>query len=266
MSDAAAHPGSSTSAAQVDKAAQRLLLIFLVPLIVIGGLATYTVYLSFRLAQVEHITQKLELLIDQTLIERRFLRGLNYEWSIRQYEQLAKKPNLDPNILIRLAGLYISRGGETEKQKGVRVLKQAEALYPKHWEIYSLLTYVYLLAPETEREALRVAGKGLELNPFDAETHNNIAWLYATTEDKALRNLEKAEHHALEAVQYTLGRKAEYLDTLAEIYFRQAETRRDGALARRAVETITKAIGRERGQLGYLEQQKERFRRGAKGL
>ena len=49
-----------------------------------------------------------------------------------------------------------------------------------------------------------------------AGTHNNLAWLYATTEDKNFRRPWAALEHAYRAVRLTRWRMPNFIDTLAE--------------------------------------------------
>ncbi len=66
------------------------------------------------------------------------------------------------------------------------------------------------------KEAISEYQRALELNPDSGGTHNNLAWLLATSEDPRIRNGRRAVGHALRAVE--LGRTGGWMDTLAAAY------------------------------------------------
>lgn len=72
---------------------------------------------------------------------------------------------------------------------------------------------VVLSAMDRYGEAIRGYERVLRLNPRSAGTHNNLAWLLATTSDAALRNGARAVEHARKAL--ALGMNAAWMDTLA---------------------------------------------------
>jgi len=90
-----------------------------------------------------------------------------------------------------------------------------------------MLTYVYV-STGREEEALGAGEKALALNPLDAQTYNNLAWIYATTSNKELRDLKRAEEYALKAVELTQdthGANLDYIDTLVEVYLKRGRKR-----------------------------------------
>jgi predicted Zn-dependent protease len=62
-------------------------------------------------------------------------------------------------------------------------------------------------------EAIGDYERALAINPKSGGSHNNLAWLLATTPDPALRDGPRALRHAHAALK--LGRTAAWLDTLA---------------------------------------------------
>ena len=66
------------------------------------------------------------------------------------------------------------------------------------------------------REAISEYERALDLNPDSGGTHNNLAWLLATSKDSSIRDGKLAVEHALRAVE--LGRTGAWLDTLAAAY------------------------------------------------
>ena len=65
-------------------------------------------------------------------------------------------------------------------------------------------------------EAIREYVRALELNPDSGGTHNNLAWLLATSQDPRIRDGSRAVEHALRAVE--LGESGAWMDTLAAAY------------------------------------------------
>ena len=53
-------------------------------------------------------------------------------------------------------------------------------------------------------------------SPTTPESHNNLAWLYATCEDPKWHDPGAALEHARRAVDLTHWKQAEFVDTLAE--------------------------------------------------
>ncbi len=68
-------------------------------------------------------------------------------------------------------------------------------------------------------EAVRHYREALGFDQSLALAHNNLAWLYATSDDANFRDPRQALEHALAAVELTKGKQPEYLDTLAEAYY-----------------------------------------------
>ena len=110
-------------------------------------------------------------------------------------------------------------------------LSSAENLDPTYWETYRTLAYIYTVTKKA-REAVEAGQTALKLNDLDANTYNNLAWVYATSDDKSVRNLELALKYANEAVNLTHAQTPEFLDTLAEVHLqRGGEGERDIAMA-----------------------------------
>ncbi|MBZ5515277.1 MAG: rhomboid family intramembrane serine protease [Acidobacteriia bacterium] len=68
-------------------------------------------------------------------------------------------------------------------------------------------------------EAIKHYQEALKLNPNDAVAHNNLAWLYATSEEQQFRDAKGALEHAQKAVELSHWRVAAFIDTLAEANF-----------------------------------------------
>lgn len=72
-------------------------------------------------------------------------------------------------------------------------------------------------------EALAIMQKGMDMGLESWPLLNNLAWLYATAEDPAVRDPAKAMELASKAVAVTRSRNPQVLDTLAEAYFAAGE-------------------------------------------
>lgn len=239
----------------VAKLSRRFLLILVLPLLVILALGAYSIHLTLRIKQVEEHAKILNVLHEMSIVDRFYARTRNYVWASKQYEKLAQQyPH--PDILDRLAGLHTGAGNH---ERALELLEQAKASHAKsatnrQWQTYSILLHLYL-DQKREKEAAKAGETAVKLNEWDDQTYNNLAWIYATSDDKSLQDLDKAKAYALRAVDYTRGRYSSYLDTLAEVHFRRGE-------AADAIATIGKALNVERQAIGNLERQKERFERG----
>lgn len=207
------------------KLASRVFFIFLLPYVVSAVLVVIIFVLSARVKEVE-------LALKLVNIERIWTKDKNYDWAIDQYSRLAKQYNR-AEILVRLGALYFGARPRNETT-ALETLARAKALDREYWQTYSTLAYIHL-AKHNEKEA-RVEGEAaLRLNPFDAQTYNNLAWLYATSADLEIRNLEKAKAYAEKAVWLTRETQPNYLDTLAEVYFRSGQTEQAREQLRKAI-------------------------------
>lgn len=65
--------------------------------------------------------------------------------------------------------------------------------------------------------------EAIRLNPEFARAHNNLAWLWVSSEDPSLRKPQAALEHAEKAVHITERMEAGPLDTLAEVYYNLGE-------------------------------------------
>jgi tetratricopeptide (TPR) repeat protein len=115
-----------------------------------------------------------------------------------------------------LGVLYFEVDRDKNKNKAIQALDKAKQLDPMYWEIYRNLTYIYV-ATGGEKNAIENGEQALKLNQNDAKTYNNLAWVYATSKDQTLRNLERADDYAKKANMLTGGELPEVLDTLAEV-------------------------------------------------
>jgi membrane associated rhomboid family serine protease/tetratricopeptide (TPR) repeat protein len=103
--------------------------------------------------------------------------------------------------IVRAQQLMQALGKTSETAEGQAVL--AEVCYQMKFYSQAILHY---------QDALR-------RDPRLAEAHNNLAWLYATSEDPRYRDPKKALEHARRAVELTEWKEPNFIDTLAEAFF-----------------------------------------------
>jgi tetratricopeptide (TPR) repeat protein len=198
---------------------RRFLWLLIVPFLITAALVSvffiFYTGVNARLFDVELLTKQLN-------IERYLLEDRDYQLAIDQYERIAE---VNPNapILARLGILYY-QCDSNKVDMALRTLEIAKHLDPQYWEIYRNLSYIYAETGRT-KEAVEAGLRALELNKNDAMSLNNLAWALATSEQPGLRNFELAEQYADKALALTTGgeKRAEVLDTIAEIYRQKSD-------------------------------------------
>jgi Zn-dependent protease with chaperone function len=176
-------------------------------------------------------------------------------WIVRQDRKIRK------SIGVYLAGIllvgaigYHLNFGETGRRLNAHfmeniILGELEKT-PDNPALYSMLGDLHFAAKKY-RETIQAYTAALRLNPEDAQVLNNLAWLYATCEDPALRDPDRAL--ALSQAAVRLDPTAHVLDTLAESYF--ATGRLEEAVAAAA-----RALALTRSNRSYYEDQLRKFR------
>jgi tetratricopeptide (TPR) repeat protein len=185
--------------------------------------------LSARLRDVEIGTQLVT-------IERYVVSDKTLPWAINQYEQIAATRPTAP-ILARLGSLYFQSDPDKNREIALQKLEMAKQADPQYWETYRNLTYVYFLSDRT-RDAIEAGSMAVKLNPIDAASYNNLAFIYATSKDPAITNLELALRYAQKAVELTKEQQSDYLDTLAVVYHNLNDSEKALANFRKAKATI----------------------------
>ena len=140
---------------------------------------------------------------------------------------------------------------------GSKVAADALELAKKHAKAFNAKVFIVTSmvgGPEVLREDFEKAEKEylatLAIKTDAPEALNNLAWLYATSEDKKLRKPQEALKLALKAVR--LNPKPYILDTLAESYF-------INGLYKEAVETSKLAIAQNPKDMSHHKKQLKRF-------
>lgn len=115
---------------------------------------------------------------------------------------------------------------------------------------FSLLGGLYYSMKDYEK-TIEAYERAIAQNPEDAESLNNLAWLYATCEDERFRNPSRALQLAQQAVD--LQPVAHILDTLAESFFVNGHYEA-------AIKVEQRALQAAEGDQGYYQKQLEKFR------
>ncbi|MCF8068425.1 MAG: M48 family metalloprotease [Desulfobacterales bacterium] len=124
---------------------------------------------------------------------------------------------------------------------------------PDNTDLLHLLGDIYY-GDKKFGDAILAYEKAISLNPHRAETVNNLAWLYATCEEKIFIDPERALFLARRAA--SLKPAPHILDTLAESYF-------INGLYDEAIETEMHALELVKTERAYYEAQLKKFRKAA---
>jgi len=155
-------------------------------------------------------------------------------------------------IVISVIGYSLSYG-ETGKRLNHRfiekiILSELEKT-PESGHRYAILGDWYLHKKDYAA-TIEAYKEAIIRNPDSAYVLNNLAWIYATCDNKQLRNPEKAIHLALKAVR--LNPAPHILDTLAESYF-------INGMSDDAIQTARRALAGTAENHSYFEKQLNRF-------
>ena len=129
------------------------------------------------------------------------------------------------------------------------ILKKEVLENPKDIKLQQNLAMIYHQMERYE-EAIIAYEKIIYLEPEQAMSLNNLAWLLLTASDDELRNERRALDLAKKAVD--LERSPIFLDTLAEAYFRNG-------MIQEALNTIDEAIFLATENRAYYKKQLEKF-------
>jgi tetratricopeptide (TPR) repeat protein len=154
-----------------------------------------------------------------------------------------------------LAATHIVRGDalfhQGESAEAVVEYREAIRLDPTNAGPWIQLGQLYEQMGRGE-DALHALEMGLEADPGNVGTLNQMGWFYATAENPTLRDPAKAIAYAQRAVEASNGRDANILDTLAEAYYANQEFDE-------AIETEERALEITPG-LEALQNQLNKFR------
>ncbi|MBK5099789.1 MAG: M48 family metalloprotease [Desulfobacteraceae bacterium] len=130
-----------------------------------------------------------------------------------------------------------------------KVLNQQLAKDPDNIALYQNLVTIYHQMGK-DQEAIKAYEKIIDLDPNQAASLNNLAWLLVTASNEELRDKTRALELAKRAV--ALKRSPVFLDTLAEAYYA------NGFISE-AVTIIEEAISLATEGRGYYERQLKKF-------
>jgi len=130
-----------------------------------------------------------------------------------------------------------------------KALQQEILKEPGNVALYQTLAMIYHQT-EKYKKAIETYERIISLDPDQAESLNNLAWLLATAPDEEYRDRKRSLVLAKKAV--SLERSSVFLDTLAEAYY-------VNGFMPEAVKTIEEAIAVATENRGYYEKQLEKF-------
>jgi len=176
-------------------------------------------------------------------------------WITRHEQKVKKSIGVYLAILLMLGGLgyQLNMGSFGDKLSNhffeKVILRQLEES-PKNPNLYSLLGDIYYNSKNYAgvRDAYETS---LALKPENAQVLNNLAWLYATCEEKRIRNPDRAL--ALAKLAIHIEQSPHIWDTLAESYF-------TNAMYSEAVNAGEHALALAKGNRSYYKDQLDKFK------
>jgi membrane associated rhomboid family serine protease/Flp pilus assembly protein TadD len=135
-----------------------------------------------------------------------------YPEAIAEYQQALRLNPDSPEAQLGLGVVYQQTG------ELARAQKLFEAVLGKNLataEAQEALGDAYF-GQKVYDEAIGHYQAALRLSPNLAVAHNNLAWLYATSDDPHFKDPARALVHAQRAVQLSAWKQADFIDTLAE--------------------------------------------------
>jgi len=173
--------------------------------------------------------------------------------AIAQYRQARRLNPFSSATLRGLAGAYVRKG---DIESATLILEELLGKNARTAEGQQLLGDL-CQQDGLDRLAIRYYEHSLELNPDQAMTHNNLAWLLATSPVVELRDPARALAHAQKAVALDGWKQAAFIDTLAEALYANGRYSE-------AVTTQARALQNEPENQEYLDHM-ARYRKAAAG-
>ena len=176
-------------------------------------------------------------------------------WITRHEQKVKKSIGVYLAILLMLGGLgyQLNMGSFGDKLSNhffeKVILRQLEES-PKNPNLYSLLGDIYYNSKNYAgvRDAYETS---LALKPENAQVLNNLAWLYATCEEKRIRNPDRAL--ALAKLAIHIEQSPHIWDTLAESYF-------TNGMYSEAVDAGEHALALAKRNRSYYKDQLDKFK------
>jgi HemY protein len=175
--------------------------------------------------------------LDSTSDQAYFHLGLilRKENKLKESEEMLLKaleyqPN-NTNVLNNLGVILLEQGRYYE---AINALNEALDIYPEHINArYNLGMSMWALGKS--KEAVSQYRQVLEMKPDWRVAANALAWIYATDQDKNVRNGDEAIKWALVAVRGKEKIYPEYLDTLAAAHAEAGKYEKASQIARQAL-------------------------------
>jgi len=180
-----------------------------------------------------------------------YLHQARLDEAIREYEEARRLNPFSPRARRGLAGAYVRKG---DSAKAMQVF---EEILGSRARTAAGQRFLGDLCQEDKlyREAIHYYEESLQRDPDDAATHNNLAWLLATSEDPQFRDPQRALAHAQKAVALNGWKEAAFIDTLAEALYVNGRHEE-------AVKTETRALQLDPGN-GEYQNRLARYRKAA---
>jgi Zn-dependent protease with chaperone function len=182
----------------------------------------------------------------------------NPAWITRQERKVYKSiaVYLASLVLLGILGYHLNAGTMGDKISNhffEKILVREITASPDNPNLYSLLGDIYYNKKNYAgvRDAYE---RSLALQPDNAQVLNNLAWLYATCEDKSLRDPVRAL--ALAGLAIKLEKSAHIWDTLAESYY-------VNEMYGEAVKAGEDSLALARRNRTYYEDQLKKFKKAA---
>jgi tetratricopeptide (TPR) repeat protein len=143
----------------------------------------------------------------QVLVELRRL-----DQAISEFRQAVNLNPEDAQSQIFL-GTALAQNGDLDGAR--EQFQEVVAKNPEDLRTREQIGYAYMQLKD-EPDAINELKRALEIQPNSAQAENNLAWIYATADDRKLRNPREALALARRAVEDSPQPNAAFLDTLAE--------------------------------------------------
>jgi Tfp pilus assembly protein PilF len=144
-----------------------------------------------------------------------YLDQKNLDEAIREYNEALRLSPGSPGAQLGLVFAYRQKGDLPKARELLEAVVGKNPATPEGQQALADLCAEQKLYPE----AIQHYQAALRMKPNLAEAHNNLAWLYATSEEPQYRNPMGALEHARRAVQLSDGKVAAFVDTLAEALY-----------------------------------------------
>jgi tetratricopeptide (TPR) repeat protein len=151
-----------------------------------------------------------------------YLTQKQYDQAIQEFQEAIRLTEGDDHPRLELGLAYQLKG---DPQKAQQIFEAVLGKNPKTTEGQRLVAGNQVLLADIYAQqklygdAIRAYQQALRLEPGFAEAHNNLAWLYATCDERNYRDPRAALDHAQQAVNLTQWKQGEFIDTLAEAHF-----------------------------------------------